>query len=393
MAESPSRVPPPSSSRGRLRIAYAIRDLRLGGGTENHLMQVFQRLDRARFEPHLFCLWDHGELVERVREMGIRVFDGRMHGSLVSPGVLSCVGRFAREFRRSRIDIVHTYLPRGEFVGSVAGRLARVPIVICSKRGCHDRRGAEGFGARISNRFADRVVSNAKAVQDFVAADEGCPREKMLVIENGVDAERFAPVADTRPYKERLGLDPDRPVVGTVTRARIRKGYEELLRAGGAVCRSQPRAQVVVVGQDTREQAPRALIEELGFGDRLHLLGVRTDIPEVLAAFDVFVLASHDEGMSNAVMEAMSVGKPVVATDVGGTGEMVERNVAGLLVPPKDPQALATAIEELLDDPGRAVEMGRQGRRIVDERFSLDRMVRRMEELYETLWAETHGEG
>ncbi len=378
----------PSPASRRVRVAYVIRDLRLGGGTENHLMQVFQHLDRKRFAPTLYLLWEHGELVARVRELGIPVFDGGMRGSLVSPALAPCVARFAGAFRREKVDVVHTYLPRGELVGAVAARLAGVPVVVCSKRGCHHRSGAEGIGARIANRLSDRVLSNARAVQEFVAADERCNPAKMLVIENGVDTDRFAPVTDPAPFRQRLGLDPARPVIGTVTRARVRKGYEEFLRAAGAVCRTHRQVQVVVVGQDTRELAPQQLIDEVGLRDHLHLLGLRTDIPEVMAAFDVFVLSSHDEGMSNALMEAMSVGKPVVATDVGGNGEMVIAGETGLLVPAKAPEPLAEALRQVLDHPARGIEMGQRGRAVVEERFALRVMVRRIQDLYETLLRE-----
>src|SRR5207245_1599828 len=120
------------------------------------------------------------------------------------------------------------------------------------------------------------------------------------------------------------------------------------------------------------------------------LLGRRSDMPEVLAAFDLFVLSSHDEGMSNAILEAMAMEKPVVATDVGGTCEVVRHGHSGLLVPPKDPQALALAIADILSQPMRAADMGRLGRRIVEERFSARAMVRQMEHLYGAL-AALHG--
>jgi glycosyltransferase involved in cell wall biosynthesis len=149
----------------------------------------------------------------------------------------------------------------------------------------------------------------------------------------------------------------------------------------------RPDVQFVVVGQDTREQAPQDLIAALGIGDRLHLLGLRQDVPDVLAAFDVFVLSSHDEGMSNAIMEAMSVGKPVVATDVGGGSEMVSRGVTGLLVPPKVVAPLAEAILQILNTPELGAQMGRHARRVVDERFAVEVMVHRTEEVYETLWS------
>jgi len=389
MMETSSPNPAPA---GRpLRVAYVIRDLRFGGGTENHLMQLFQLLDRTRFDPSLYLLREHGELIDEVRALNVPVRTGHMNGSLLSPALATAIARFAQAFRRQGVDIVHTYLPRGELVGSVAGRLAGVPIVLCGKRGCHYRRGAEAVGCRIANRLATRVLANAQAVKDFVADDEACAREKIVVIENGVDAHRFAPVHDTRPYKIKLGLDPNVPAVGTITRARVRKGYEEFLRASADVRRAHPHTQVVVVGQDTVEQAPRELIASLGLSDDIHLLGLRNDIPDVLGALDVFVLSSHDEGMSNAIMEAMSVARPIVATDVGGAPEMIRHGVSGLLVPPKVVEPLAQAMQRMLDDPAGASEMGRAARHTVEARFSIEVMVSRVAALYETLWKERRG--
>jgi len=350
-------------------------------------MQLFERLDRGEFEPFLYLLRDHGELVERVRALGVPVASGGVDGSLLSPAIVPCIARFARLFRHQRLDVVHTFLPRGEFVGSVAARIAGVPVLICSKRGCHHRRGAEAIAARISNHLADRVLVNARAVGEFVVTDESCPKEKIAVIENGIDIARFRPVEESSPFKARLGLAPDRPVVGTVTRARVRKGYEEFLRAAAQVRQHRPDLQVVVVGQDTREQAPRELVERLGLGPALHLLGLRTDIPDVLAAMDIFVLSSHDEGMSNAVLEAMAAGKAIVATEVGGTPEMIRSGETGLLVPPRQVGPLADAIASLLDNRDRAAEMGKRARRVAEEKFSLDIMVRRNESLYRDLCA------
>jgi glycosyltransferase involved in cell wall biosynthesis len=144
----------------------------------------------------------------------------------------------------------------------------------------------------------------------------------------------------------------------------------------------------VIVGEVALDEELQRLVDETHLRDHLRLLGRRSDIPEVLSAFDVFVLSSHDEGMSNAILEAMSMELPVVATDVGGTGEVVRQGATGLLVPPKDPVPLAAAIDEILSDPERGRRMGRLGRELVQERFSARAMVRQMQSLYITLLRE-----
>jgi glycosyltransferase involved in cell wall biosynthesis len=254
-------------------------------------------------------------------------------------------------------------------------------VVLTSKRGCHERRGLELAGARLSNRLADCVTANADAVRAFVHENERCPLDKMVVIPSGIDTDRFAPLPPG-DYKARLGLLPDGPVVGIVTRMRARKGVEEFLRAMALVRTRIPDVQAVIVGEAELDPALTRLVDAIGLRPNLHLLGRRSDMPEVLSAFDLFVLSSHDEGMSNAILEAMAMRKPVVATDVGGTGEVVQHGRSGLLVAPRDPAPLAEAIASVLVAPAQAVAMGGFGREIVVERFSARAMVRQMEDLY-----------
>jgi glycosyltransferase involved in cell wall biosynthesis len=231
------------------------------------------------------------------------------------------------------------------------------------------------------------VTANAEAVRDFVNDNEGCPKEKMVVIPSGVDTDRFLPLP-AGDYKARLGLRTDRPVVGVVTRMRVRKGVEEFLRAMNLVRQRFPGTQAAVAGEVTLDEELQRLVDGSGMGEDLHLLGRRTDMPEVLSAFDLFVLSSHDEGMSNAILEAMSMELPVVATDVGGTGEVVRHGESGLLVPAKDPLPLADAMIEVLGAPARGRAMGRVGRQIVVDGFSARSMVRQMESLYISLLRE-----
>lgn len=364
----------------RLRVLYTVNRMDVGG-SQTHLVQVLRLLDRRRFEPMLCCLSGHGALLEMAKETGATVVGAGL-GRLKSPAAFGAVVRLARFIRGARIDVVHNYLLRANVVGTVAARLARVPVVLTSKRGCHERRGLELLAVRLSNRLSDCVTANADAVRAFVHENEGCPLDKMVVIPSGVDSQRFAPLPPA-DYKARLGLAPDRLVVGIVTRQRVRKGVEEFLRAMAMVRERLPAACAVVVGEVSLGGELDGLVHELGLEGHVHLLGPRRDIPEVLSAFDLFVLSSHDEGMSNAILEAMAMHKPVVATDVGGTGEAVQSGMTGVLVPPKDPLALADGIMRVLSAPAEArAAMGERGRQVVVERFSAHAMVRQMEALY-----------
>lgn len=369
-----------------VRIAYVIKSMEVGG-SQTHLVHVLRLLDRSRFEPTLYCLNGEGVLLDTVRELGVPIITPAAGRSFKGAALAVRVAALARALRAARVDIVHNYLLRANLVGTISARLARIPVVLCSKRGCHERRGFELISAKIGNRLADRVTVNADAVRDFVHDNEGCPREKMVVIPSGVDTDRFRPLPATH-FKARLGLLEARRIVGVVTRMRVRKGVEEFIRAIARVRETQPDAHGVIVGEVSLDESLQTLVRSLGLEAHLSLLGRRSDMPEVLSAFDVFVLSSHDEGMSNAILEAMAMEKPVVATDVGGTAEVVRHGQSGLLVPAKDPEALAVAIGEMLSQPTRAREMGRCGRCIVEEGFSAHSMVQQMERLYLDLLAE-----
>jgi glycosyltransferase involved in cell wall biosynthesis len=365
-----------------VRILYTINRMDVGG-SQTHLLQVLRLLDRTRFAPSLCCLTGEGALLEAARAGGVPVYDGGL-AALKSPAVAAAWLRLRALIKREGFAIVHNYLLRANIVGSVAARLAGVPVVLASKRGCHERRGMELVGARLGNALSDCVTTNAEAVRDFVAENESCPRDKMVVIPSGIDTERFRPLppGDT---KTPLGLDPARPVVGIVTRMRTRKGVEEFLRAMVEVRRHLPGTQVAVAGEVELERDLREMVAAGGMAADLHLLGRRSDMPAVLSSFDVFVLSSHDEGMSNAILEAMAMCKPVVATDVGGTGEVVQNGASGLLVPPRAVEPLAAAILEVLGDAPRARAMGERGREIVVGGFSSRSMVAQMEKLYLSL--------
>lgn len=350
------------------------------GGSQTHLLQVLRLLDRTRFAPRLYCLTGRGPLLGAAREAGAPVDDGGMSAFRPVP-MLQGVVKLARFLRRERIDVVHNYLLRANIVGTLAARLAGVPVVLVSKRGCHERRGLELFGARLSNRLAGCVTTNAEAVREFVASNESCRKEKMVVIPSGIDTQRFQPLP-AGDYKSPLGLDPAAPVVGIVTRMRVRKGVEEFLRAMAMVRKRRPDVQTVVVGEVGLAPELERLVAECGLSSSLKLLGRRQDMPQVLSAFDVFVLSSHDEGMSNAILEAMAMRLPVVATDVGGTGEVVRQGETGWLVPARDPVPLADAISSLLAEPEARRAMGGCGRKSVVDRFSSQAMVHQMEALY-----------
>jgi glycosyltransferase involved in cell wall biosynthesis len=217
-----------------------------------------------------------------------------------------------------------------------------------------------------------------------VHVTDGCPLDKIVVIPNGIGA-AAPPAAGNRSETLHVG-DGDR-VIGTISRLVWKRGNEELLEAAALVRHAIPSATLVVVGDGPLRPALEARARELGLNDGVRFLGAVPQAARLLPHFDVFILSSVLEGMSNSLLEAMAAGRPVVATRVGGNPEVVVEGETGFLVPPKDPRALADAVLRLLRDRELAHRFGEAARRRVESQFSLEQMVHRMEDLYDDLLA------
>jgi glycosyltransferase involved in cell wall biosynthesis len=293
--------------------------------------------------------------------------------------LLGPVQRLARQQRRRRVAVVHSYLFHANVVGTLAARLARTPVALVSKRSLdvYPNRG-ELAACRLANRLAHRVTANSEAVKRHVHRVEGCSLERIVVIPNGIDLDRIA----TAPHEGDAPLSDSRPVIGTIGRLSPKKGQEDLLSAAALVLARMPEARVVLVGDGRLAGALRKQAHDLGIESRVRFLGAVPDGARLLPLLDVYVLPSHIEGMSMGLIEAMAAGRPIVATDAGGNAENVIDGVSGLIVPPRAPDRLADAILTLLKDPDRARAMGEQARRRAREHFTVDTMVRRMEQLY-----------
>jgi L-malate glycosyltransferase len=376
------------SAGGPQPVVYVIADM-ITGGTQTHLLQVLRYLDRTVFRPSLFVLRDGGNLLGEAAESGVDVRTFGMTGTLRNRRDLGGLGRMVRAMRELRPAVVHGYLLRGNFYAAVAGRLAGVPAIVTSKRGLHEPAGlAENISVQVSNRLSHAVTGNSLEVLEFTHRVEGRFRAPMTMIPSGIDTDRY----DARriggwprgSLREALGIGPA-PIVGTAITFRPRKGFRMLFEAMAEVRRRLPEARLLIAGADEMSPEAAALAEQLGLASHVHLLGRRSDMPEVLSALDVFVLPSESEGMSNAILEAMAMELPVVATDVGGAREQIEEGISGFLVRYPDSPALASKVLGLLEDGARRERVGAAARQRVVDRYSAAGMVRQIEDLYATL--------
>jgi len=235
---------------------------------------------------------------------------------------------------------------------------------------------------RIQN-LSHFVLANSEAVRQFLVKEDGFQPGKIKVIRNAVDFERFASVPRDRA-KFFPALGPGHKLIGMVANMNLPvKGHSYLIEAARAVCRILPGTRFVLIGDGRQRPKLEQQVRELGLEQNFLFLGYHKDVPELLPCFDVSVLPSTAEGLPNVVLEAMAAGIPVVATAVGGTVEILEDGVCGLLVPPRDPEALAKAILRILQEPSLAEQLARAGQERVRAYFNFDRLLLELKELYE----------
>jgi L-malate glycosyltransferase len=366
------------------------------GGTERQVVNLVRALDPFRFELHLACLRRWGELLDELQSGRAPAAEYKI-SRLYNHTALAQQFRFARNIRHHRIQIVHTYGFYPNVFAIPTARMAGVPVIVASIRdtGIYLTPIQKRVQKMIC-RLADCILVNAEAVRQWLIT-EGYPRERIFVIRNGVDLSRFTGKHNGNPIRAELGLPPRAPLVAVLSRIYQMKGMEYFLESAAIVARRVPEARFLIVGsaftmkegKAIEDLALRRELEDravrLGLNGKVIFTGFRLDVPEVLSEVSVSVLPSLSEGLSNSLLEAMATGIPVVATRVGGNPEVVEEGVTGLLVPPRDPGALADAIYCILEKRELASRFGQAGRQRVVERFSLERMVRETERLYLSL--------
>ena len=366
-----------------IKILHLITELDTGGA-QKALARLLAHLDRERFAPHVACLYNGDKPVaQEIRTLDIPVTNLGM----TAHWRLDALWRFYRLLRQERPMILHAWMFHANMLARVIGQFTRVPIIITSRRNVEI-----GGASREQLKHYTRSLDHANiAVCELARQAEiertGVAPNKVITIYNGIETAPFE-AASTTVIRAQLNLPSTAPIVGTVGRLHPQKGLPYLLTAFREINAIYPNAHLLVVGAGELRAVLESQAQQLGISHRVIFTGNRQDIPDLLACVDIFVLPSLWEGLPNVVLEAMAAGLPVVATAVGGTPEVVVNDVTGLLIPPRDPQALADAIHRLLRDPELRQRMGQAGRARVAEHFSVEQMVRKTETLYEHLLAE-----
>ena len=363
------------------------------GGTREHVLQIADRLDRERFELSFAFsnLRDpaFGLEIERLRESGFAVHVVPMKREIRPVSDAACLWRLWRLMRRERYDIVHTHGTKGGVLGRAAARLAGVPRIIHTGHTFPFQwnPGLKGFiytvVERLAARSAETIVAVSPGQRNVALQARLCPAGKLAVIENGVDFRRYPAPVDCAAKRRELGLPADCPLVGMAARLARQKGCEHFVDAAAAVLDQRPEVRFLLIGGGELAGRVRGQIARLGISDHVRMLGHRSDMAEIYPLLDVFVLSSLWEGLPYAILEAMAARLPVVASRVPGVEDVVRHGVTGFLTGTEDHHEIAARLLELLGDAGLRKRMGRCGREVVEEHYSIERFIKGLAELYE----------
>jgi glycosyltransferase involved in cell wall biosynthesis len=350
------------------------------GGADSQLLSAARELRARGHEVTIVSLTPLGPMGLEAREAGIPTLSLEMPRGLPDPrGLLRLVGLV----RRWRPDVVHSHMVHANLMARVLRLAAPVPALVSTIHNIYEGGRLRMAAYRWTNGLVDHMTIVSQAAFDRFVAERIVPAEILRVVPNGVDTSRFRAVPpDARDGVRRsLGLGDDFAWLA-VGRFEVSKDYPNMLRAFMEVRRQEPRAVLVLVGRGSLQAETEALVRELGVTG-VHFAGVRNDVPEVMSAADAYVMSSAWEGMPMVLLEAAAAGLPIVATRVGGNHEVVLDRESGLLVPPSDSAALASAMLRLCRMPAEERRrMGERGRDHIRTHYDLGRVAERWEGLY-----------
>jgi glycosyltransferase involved in cell wall biosynthesis len=364
-------------------IAFCITELE-PGGAERALVEIVIRLDRGLWSPTVLCLSGRGPLAARLEAAGVPVrfldASGRFDFRLI--------WRLKRELAAIRPALLQTFLFHANLVGRIAARWCGVPHVVSGIRVAEQRSRFRLWLDRVTERWVERHVCVSQDVAFFSTTTGGLSRNKVVVIENGVDAARFTNAVPAR--RTDLGIPEHATLVLAIGRLDRQKGFDRLIEAvGNAVHTESSDAplHMLIAGEGPERASLHSRIAAARLSHRIKLLGYREDVPELLRAADLFVLSSLWEGQPNVVLEAMAAGCPVVAVRVHGVTELVT-NETGWLAAGSEPVDISAAIHDALNHPAERAARSAAAQRFVIEKRSWDDVARQYSELYGRLLAD-----
>lgn len=363
----------------KIKIIHIMQSLEIGG-LENGVMNLVNNADYEHFEYLICCLKKEGCLKERLRKE-VKVV------SLFTKEGFDCFQslKLARLFTKEKPHVIHTHGWGGGFLSGVVGaKIAGVPVVIHGEHGTlYIDKKRRAIAQKLLFNFTDKVITVSNDLKYQLIKNLRIKPSKIVPIINGVDTKKFKPDFNTAVSKKiELKLEKECFIVGTVGRLVSIKDYETLIYAAKTVLSKIPNTKFVFVGDGPLRKQLENLSSSLGLNNHIMFLGERGDTAALLNAMDLFVLTSLSEGLSNTILEAMAVARPIIATKVGGNPEIVKDGITGILIAPRNPKELADSIINLSANRELCRNLGDSGRNLINEKFSLQRMVQEYGDLY-----------
>jgi glycosyltransferase involved in cell wall biosynthesis len=367
--------------------SVSLPDTHLKGGAEKQLYLLASSLNPEQFRPIIVQLSPgNSSQIASGNLEGLELFHFPT-GKLYSLGGLRQINHLLSLTKNKKVDIIQTFFEKAEVMGWLAVRLSGIPVWITSRRDLgFKRKRIYDKIFRLTSGDCNKCIANCHAVKDQMIQQENLPSEKIEVIYNGIDFSGYQEALKDKSLRVELGIVDGTPLVGLIANFNFEiKGHIYFLGSAKKILEKVPDAKFVLVGDGPLRPRYQEVTQELNLNNNVYFLGKRIDVPAIISNLDVSVLSSTNEGFSNVIMESMAAGKPVVVTNVGGSREMVTDGVTGYLVPPADSQSMANAIINLLRNPEKAIAMGSAGREVVKEKFTVETMVKKYEELYFSL--------
>lgn len=372
-----------------IKVLYLHHVVRIGGA-ENSLRLLLRALNRAQVMP-LFAGPSNGPFPEALAKEGVPVFPVPFGPLKNVPRLMECVVRLRRIVHEQKVELLHSNGPQTNVCAGLVGWLGGIPVVWHARNLLY---GNMWDIDRICAGLATSIVCNSAAVRQRFRGSSAW--DKSGTILNAVDTTEFNPQVPREPFRWELGIPHDVAVIGIVGRIDPGKGHTHFIEASIQLLRSGTTAQFVIVGDAVTpeevacEERLRRLVKDARMEDRVRFLGFRQDMPRVMRGLDILVLASEVEACGRVLFEAMASGTAVVATNSGGTPEIIRDGREGFLVPLRDPDALAAGIQRLIQDPALRQRLGQAGVSRVQQEFSVERYVARIVDVYEA--ANSHRE-
>ena len=365
----------------RTRVVYMAHTFKVGGA-EEMVLNLVRHLPADRFEPHVCCIQEPGPIGEEIARTGTPVTSLGLTPGMRHPWAVDGIRRYLRD---TRPTIVHTFLLTASLYGRLAALLARVRIVVGTEVNIyeHKQRG-HAWAERLLMAGTDAVIVSAASVKTFYEQQVHADPAKVTVIYNAVDFSQATVTLPRARMRKEIGVPRDAVVAGTIARLTEQKGHRFLFEAL-ATTPGLEHVHLLIIGDGDLRAGLERMVEALGLRPRVHFLGARRDLGNLLGAMDLFVLPSLWEGLPLSLVLAMGAGLPVVSTAVAGIPEVVTDNDTGVLVPPGDAAGLGAALARMVRDPLAARRMAEAGRASVLPRFGVDRYVASVVNLYDSL--------